>query len=337
MSDKKNEIFLSQQVSSTPPLPMPLTIANITPKILMQIKKAGKEGDGKIFSGLLQELLNDNIPISELIKIDTGDKKNNCLHLVVWYGAADLVRRFLDMANAQNSLSITIDLKNELGCTALHLAAIQGRKEITMLLLNMGADISLRSNKKKTPLYYACERKRTGSDERNNLVGDIVNYLQSKQYQKLKELIDPSDKSTSSPLIYVVENEMLYMLESFIRTNLFTRDRLRRLADSKGCPSEPRKRIEKYLDELSKQPLNLVINASSSVVASNGHVSGVVNSPIVTGVELNIEHAHFTGHNPLAAPGSIAPQAALFSLTPPGQNKPSALAPNKIPNPKVIN
>jgi TonB family protein len=56
----------------------------------------------------------------------------------------------------------SVNLKNGVQETALHLAARQGRTEVVRLLLKGGADFAARNADGRTPLFIAIERRRAG-------------------------------------------------------------------------------------------------------------------------------------------------------------------------------
>jgi ankyrin repeat protein len=62
-----------------------------------------------------------------------------------------------------------VDVKNNEGLTALHLAANIGHLEVVKLVIEKWADVNVKDNKAKTPLKLAIEEGKT----------DAANYLKS--------------------------------------------------------------------------------------------------------------------------------------------------------------
>jgi ankyrin repeat protein len=59
----------------------------------------------------------------------------------------------------------SVNGRNELGCTPLHLAASSGNLEVMKLLLDFGADINSQNNLGATPLYFAVYCKQFAAAE----------------------------------------------------------------------------------------------------------------------------------------------------------------------------
>ena len=77
------------------------------------------------------------------------------LLLATWYGWLEIVQMLLEH-NAD------IHAQNDMGNTALHIAASHGRTNVLQLLLNHGADLNAKDNKGSTPLHHSSLRKWEG-------------------------------------------------------------------------------------------------------------------------------------------------------------------------------
>jgi ankyrin repeat protein len=77
----------------------------------------------------------------------------NCMHLAALYGWKDILEYILGASN------LPIDCREEGGCTALHLAALNGSDGCVKLLLSKGADAKIQDNCGNNALHYALGSK----------------------------------------------------------------------------------------------------------------------------------------------------------------------------------
>lgn len=71
-------------------------------------------------------------------------------HDAVGHGSVAAVQRMID------SGTHSLDERNDLGCTPLHISAVAGHFSISRRLLHAGADSNALTSMKDTPLHYAC-------------------------------------------------------------------------------------------------------------------------------------------------------------------------------------
>ena len=65
-----------------------------------------------------------------------------------------------DVASLIGSAELDLNLKDELGMTALHYAVNRGMSDIVKLLLDAGANINVTNKSNETPLHLTCYKKR---------------------------------------------------------------------------------------------------------------------------------------------------------------------------------
>ncbi len=53
--------------------------------------------------------------------------------------------------------SCDLNLKDQCGCTPLHISVMENRPNILKILLSRGASVALKDKKNRTPLHYSIE------------------------------------------------------------------------------------------------------------------------------------------------------------------------------------
>lgn len=97
-------------------------------------------------------------PVQKLLEADaklleaTDPVGRTCLHLAVLQGHKEIAEYLL-------TKGATVNAKDTNGRTALHVAALKGNKEIASLLVSKGADKTIQDNDKYTPSQVAYVQK----------------------------------------------------------------------------------------------------------------------------------------------------------------------------------
>lgn len=104
---------------------------------------------------------NDQLEVAERLLLEKSsfpraltNRGDSCLHFLVCNQVQDAVI-FYRVLQQFLKKGAQIDLKNPDGNTPLHMAAIRGRSQALLFLLNAGADKSTTNNSGDTPLHYA--------------------------------------------------------------------------------------------------------------------------------------------------------------------------------------
>lgn len=142
------------------------------PEIVGALVEAGAKVDNTVISGntILHNLAYSGNTGAIKIILDKGadaniinEEGNLPLHMAVMYGNAEAAEMFVNRTK-------NIDIQeSNLGNTPLHMAAINGDLKSTIILLNAGADPSIKNNSGKVPADYAVKYGYT----------DVVNYYVS--------------------------------------------------------------------------------------------------------------------------------------------------------------
>ena len=153
----------------------------------------------------------------------------NNLHKAAAMGDVDMVKKIIAMDEQM------VNEMNEEGRTALHLAVMNGKKEVVALLVKKGADVNLKSKKnKRSPLHYAVWKGHTdiarflikkGADiESKEIDGETpLCYVPvSGNLETMKLLLEAGadakmqSKIGTSPLSYAVDRGSMEMVELLV-------------------------------------------------------------------------------------------------------------------------
>lgn len=96
---------------------------------------------------------------------------------------------------------LNLNATNCEGLTALHVAAIAGNLDMINILLNHGANVSVRTKSGATALHFACRERRL------NVIKLLLNRCHS------ADIIDLKDSRGDTPLHYAVEQNQLRIVE----------------------------------------------------------------------------------------------------------------------------
>lgn len=124
------------------------------------------------------------------------------------------------MARARN----LVDVKKEDGFAALHLAALNGHKEVAVILLSQNggrAKVDLRNNRQQTPLHLATSQGHWSLVEllvhHNADVacadedGDTVLHIAIAKSPNQQSVVPTTESSRDSPLIYAVCQDFFHL------------------------------------------------------------------------------------------------------------------------------
>lgn len=134
----------------------------------------------------------------------------------------DIINNFLDAVREKNEARIneliteeTVRQRDKFGHTLLHIVAKEGTVETAIRLLDLGANIHVRNNKMKTPIFYAL---------RNSL--NMVKLLSEKRKSFDWNLLSPAFLFASIETVYYLLNQGLIEIQQQIKKlNLFPIDK----------------------------------------------------------------------------------------------------------------
>ena len=90
-----------------------------------------------------------------------------------------------------------INLQDENGNTALHLAATNNNFNVVKQLINHGADVFLKNNDGKTPLHIACDYAHT--NQISEIVSEILrNVSKEEMIERQKLILESMMENTST-------------------------------------------------------------------------------------------------------------------------------------------
>ncbi len=127
------------------------------PAILLQaaLHTAARHND----TAALMELLEQGANLTKM-----HSKGNSVLHTAAYHGAADFIQE-LSKSMPPQDLHRLVNQANEYGSTPLHSAAKKGHFKTIERLLSLGADPTIRDQRKRTPLDLALKSKYTKAVE----------------------------------------------------------------------------------------------------------------------------------------------------------------------------
>ena len=214
------------------------------------------------------KLLTPEIPI-EIWKYRNKDNENSTvLHVSVYKNNYKITKFLLDYIkrNNKNELNDFINFQNSSGVTALHYASFRGNVCIIKLLIDFGANESIKTNRNLNIIHYCAQG--------NNPNSLIYFYFRFKEKDKnenthLLDFMKAEDQGGSTPLHWAVyscaEDILLYLLNLDIFENSNEKQQFIDKKDGRGYTALHLCSISKS----SRIALKLLQNGASTNIEDN--------------------------------------------------------------------
>lgn len=135
-----------------------------------------------------------------------------------------------------------VDVKKEDGFAALHLAALNGHKEVAAILLSQNggrAKVDLRNNRRQTPLHLATSQghwslveflvQHNADIASTDEDGDTVLHIAIAKSPNQQTTVPTLESSRDSPFIYTVWHSKSYIKQNMTNQSFFSLNRFGRI------------------------------------------------------------------------------------------------------------
>ena len=106
-------------------------------------------------------MLNINLPLKKIWEYKTQEDDNSSiLHLSILYNNTKIISRIINYSKhylTEIELKSFINKKNKSGATSVHLASFKGNIKIINLLISLGGDVYMLTEKLLNVIHYACQ------------------------------------------------------------------------------------------------------------------------------------------------------------------------------------
>ena len=173
-------------------------------------------------------------------------KENNnstILHISVYKKLYEITELFINDCKEKipDELKNFINVKNDQGVTAIHYASFRGNVKIIKLLIDNGADITIKTNRDLNVIHYACQGNRP-----NSLMYFYFELMKKNDFSLIKQ----QDSGGSIPLHWAAYSNAEDVLLYLINLNIFKDE------------NERQQFIDKK-DEQGYTPLHLSVTSKS--------------------------------------------------------------------------